>query len=333
MSILGSTFEDVENQVLEFKEFYLKLHPDTYLDDNEIYEIIKYGKWHDRLNTIILDNIFYYLKIYIPKYLSCYFNSKNNGKLIIGISDFGEITGIPFNGNLDIQIIKQYISSNISNYIDGINDITTSLNIKLINLDIIIELLEDPIDERIKVMHEKFELYKKKLDFYKDAKRKWIKEMSKYCVKIHTIINNPQLRKELIQYIKDNEGDISIIQQLEKNEEIPVILNEDFYINMKDKTNIIFWATTFKDHYIDTFQTVRPEKDILPSLINSSIILSKISDMRYKFLKSNRNLKYYLITIDILGKNNKNDVYFRLPNSNVWYYRKRITSEYGPGCI
>jgi len=333
MSVLGSMYDGEENEVLEFKEFYLKIHPDTYLENEKIYEIIKYGIWKSELNKIILDNIKFYLKIYIPKYVSCYFNSKNNGKLIIGINDYGEITGIPFNGNLDLQLIKNYISSNISKYLKGISSLSSIINITLIKLNVILELLEDNVDERIKIMNEKFNSYKSKIRSYKEAKANWIKKMSKYCVKIHTIINNKQLRKELIEFIKENNGNISIIQELEKNKEIPVLLNEEFYINMKDKNHIVYWATIFKDHHIELFQLIRPTKCLLPSLTNSSNILSKISDMRHKFISNNNDINYYLIVIDIFGKNNKNNIYFRLPNSNEWIYRKRINSEYGPGCI
>ena len=334
MSILGTFYGDTENQILEFKEFYLKLHPDTYLDEEDIYKIIKEGIWHDKLNQIILDNINFYLKVYIPKYVSCYFNSNNNGKLIIGIDDVGEITGIPYNGDLNVDTIKEYIIKNISQYITGIESINSAINVSLIKLDVLIELLENPVDGRIQLMHDKFALYKKTIDSYKEAKYNWIKKISKYCVKIHKVLNHPQLRKELIEFVKKNGGNQTIVDLLETDKEITVKLNDEFYERMKDKNDIVYWATSFKDYHIEIIQTIRPEKDILPSLINSSIILSKISDMRHKFITANKDINYYLIVIDILGKkNNKEAVYFKLPNSDTWYSRTRIESEYGPGCI
>jgi len=55
--------------------------------------------------------------------------------------------------------------------------------------------------------------------------------------------------------------------------------------------------------------------------------------MRYKFITSNKNINYYLIIIDIFGKNNEKEVLFRLPNTDIWYSRTRINLDTGPGCI
>jgi|SaaInlStandDraft_6_1057023.scaffolds.fasta_scaffold03376_9 hypothetical protein len=333
MTILGTFYGNCENQTLEFKEFYLKLHPDTYLDDDTIYEIITTGRWHDKLNMLILDNIKYYLKVYIPKYVSCYFNSQNNGKLIIGINDIGEITGIPFNGTLNLDQIKSYIMTNISQYITGINALSSAINVSLVKVNILNEILEDNVNDSIETMHENLLSYKSIMKKYKQSKEIWFVKISKYCVKIYKIINDSTLRQELIGFIKDNNGSNTIIKLLENNNKIPITLNEEFYKRMKDKNDVIYWATSFKDHHIEIIQLLRPKRKILPILTNSSIILSNISDMRYKFINSNENINYYLIVIDIFGKNNKKEVRFRLPNTDIWYSRTRVNLNTGPGCI
>jgi hypothetical protein len=333
MPVLGTYYGNSENQILEFKEFYLKIQPDEYLDDDIIYDIIKTGKWHNGLDKLILDNIKYYLKIYIPKYISCYFNSQSNGKLIIGINDSGEITGIPYRGNIDIDYIRSYITELIPRYTRGTKTIHSKIKISIEKLDVSIDFLEDPVNKLIKLMHNKLYMYKSKFSKYNDAKKIWITKLSKYCVKIFNVINDSILRSELIQFIKKNNGNANIIKHLENTQEIPVTLNEEFYIRMKDKTDLIYWATSFKDYHIGKIQKIRPSCDLLPSLINSSIILSKISDMRYKLINANKDINYYLIIIDILGKENSKDIQFRLPKSDIWYKRTRVCLNSGPGCI
>ena len=63
------------------------------------------------------------------------------------------------------------------------------------------------------------------------------------------------------------------------------------------------------------------------------MILSRTSDMNYKFYKNNQNINFYTITININRVKCDNPVEFRLPGSNTWYYRERISLPEGPGCV
>ena len=63
------------------------------------------------------------------------------------------------------------------------------------------------------------------------------------------------------------------------------------------------------------------------------MILSKISEMSLYFYKNNENINFYTIIINIFPQETKNIVDFRLPGSNNWYSRSRISLSDGPGCI
>ena len=62
-------------------------------------------------------NIQTYIKNYVPKYVSCFVNSNINGKLIIGIKDDGEYTGIPSINKITKKEILDKIMNLMNKYI------------------------------------------------------------------------------------------------------------------------------------------------------------------------------------------------------------------------
>ena len=82
-----------ESLYVEFKEFCLQ--EETEVD----YSIVKTGiiTNKEKFNNDIYKNIRIYFYKYLPKYISAFINSNIKGQLIIGVNDFGEVTGIPIN--------------------------------------------------------------------------------------------------------------------------------------------------------------------------------------------------------------------------------------------
>ena len=62
---------------------------------------------------------------------------------------------------------------------------------------------------------------------------------------------------------------------------------EKFYLRFKDKNDVVYWAGEFKDYNIEQLQKVKPSREELPKLISNSMILSRISDMNYRFIRNN----------------------------------------------
>ena len=332
MSLLGNYFDD-ESHDLEFKEFYLKISPDFLLSTEDISNIINTGVWSSDMNKIINMNIRMYFRYYIPKYVSCYMNSNINGRLIFGIDDFGEISGIPYLGDIDINSINSYFRKVLATYVNGLSDFKkVSLEVKKLNIDI--NILDDLIAEQIKDMNKKLDEYNRINLEYKQKKIKWLKEINKYSTKFYNIMNRKDSREKLTAFCKKHNAAKHIIHLLESNAEIPVELNKIFYKRFKDKNDVVYWAGEFKDYTIDRLQEIKPVKGDLPKITNNCLLLRKISDLRYRFVKFNNNINYYIIIINVNGKNNNNAVSFRLDsNTKDWLVRSRIVTSAGPGCI
>ena len=328
--LLGAFYGESENKETEFKEFYLKISPDSVLSLEEINFIVANGIYLKKLNKLIFLNLKKYLIYYLPKYLSCFINTKINGKLIFGVNDIGEITGIPYLGQIKINKIYQFINNIVSKYLDGIDDISQYYDIKFVKLNKDINILDDSADEYIQDMNKRNLRYKTIIEKYIKDKKLWLEKIAVFNTKILEILNNLDLRDELIKFIEKFSTNKIIIQLLETQHKFSY--DKDMYYRIKDRNHIFFWVAKFKDFKINELQKIKPRKKNLPSLVNNSMILSKISNMRYRFIKNNKNLNFYIIEINI--KNN-NNIYsrYRLPYSELWCYRTRVCDIYGPGCI
>ena len=72
--ILGDYIGFGESLQDEFKEFVLRLDPELFTDSSHFKEIINTGILPEGFNDIVLENIFHYFRIYLPKYISAFAN-------------------------------------------------------------------------------------------------------------------------------------------------------------------------------------------------------------------------------------------------------------------
>jgi len=162
----------------------------------------------------------------------------------------------------------------------------------------------------------------------------WLEQMSKYSTKFFTILNNSTTRKELLLFCRKNNVNNHIISTLESDKEIEINLGNFFYKRCKDPNDIMYWTGRFKDDNISKLKKTKPIIGEVPKLISRSLLLRKISYLRYKFLNKNPNLNYYLIDIQIRGEDNIKNIEFRLdPDSDEWFHKNRTILNSGPSCI
>ena len=332
MYSLGEYFSDGETLTLEFKEFFLKISPDIFFDEGDIQEIITTGKWNSQLNSLVIINVKSYISYYLGKYISCFCNSQCNGEVIIGINDDAEITGIPFQGNINMTLVKDFVFDYMTTNVKGLDDFEkVSINIEKLNRSI--DFIEDDIYAKIKNLHKKKNKYDKIINSYIKERKEWIGKFQYYSRKFSELINDQDIKSGLIKFCKDNEADETIIFALENNEYIDLEYNDKFHLRFSNPSDIVYWIGQYKDACIEKLKKKRPTKDILPKLQSYEQLLSKISLLRYRFLNNNPDLNYYLIRIKINGVSSAKKVEFKYPGCDSWISRSRIILDTGPGCI
>ena len=195
--LLGDYIGFNESLQHEFKEFSLKIDPDLFYDAKTILEIVRNGKIPENFNKILIDNLNYYFQIYIPKYVSAFSNCEEleEGILYFGVNNIGEITGIPFFGELNTKDLEKILYSVIDSVsleeeIDKlyIEKIFKEIKIELITLDIEEELISDKTEEEILIAMTKYQNYIERYNTYKEDHAKWINDLMSFTHKISYII-------------------------------------------------------------------------------------------------------------------------------------------------
>ena len=330
--ILGTYFPNKEDKYTEFKEFYLKLEPSIFLDGSQIESILQNGVWEDKMNFVIANNVKHYFQFYVPKYVSCYLNSNISGKLIFGVNDDSEITGIPYKGDINNLELDKLIKNNLSKYVRGLDNLdNVTINVNKLNIDRNLIDLNEFDDMFSNIKQNKLKHTKDLLE-YKLKRNNWLHVLSKYTTKFYNILNDKDMRLDLTNFCKSNNVSKNIIDILESNDSINVNLDEEFYKNVRNPDSIFYWAGKFKDENILRIQKQKPVRNTTTKLVDYSILLNKISNMRSKFVLNN-DINYYTITININNFETNNVVEFKLPGCNEWNTRYRISLPTGPSCI
>lgn len=328
-----------------------------YFNEKSLYELLYNYK---SLNKILFNNMVeynlneYFIK-YIPKYLSIFSKSKISGELYIGVDDLGFIEGIPYYGNLDISLLKTYINSTIE-YTRGIindsiskeikNYYYSNIDIKITELnflnedeqnsDIIIKnnLLND-LEERNNLIKDEWNKYYIEYDI-------WQNKIKKYSLKLIDLLSNNNIRKEIKEYI------IKEFNENSKKNRLNNILkyydkNDNYYKNkvftleyiqniIKDEYHPLRWLIQFKDYKLNL---LKYEKPIVPNTkVNDRIyylFCNNINNFRTHLYKSNNQIKFYMIKININIPDNILYQYieYKKINSCRWISKKRILNNIG----
>lgn len=326
----------------EFKEFILKLDPEQYYEKEDIKNIVLKGKIDTTFNNMILDNLEHYFKYYLPRYITIFGNSKlKKAHLYFGIDDYGEITGIPFIGELKIDILNEFLS-NIHYFIKNdeyeFNELSKKIKIELIKLNINTDIIDDDDTLRkiIKSHYEKYNKHKKEYEDYLVKKHYWIKEISKYTISIITMGNNPYFRNEIVKFIKKN-NDYKKFQKIidfyESDKLLDILSAEEITARKINNNDVIYWVASYKDSMVDYYKSIRPEKVFKVNFNN--IYLNQfiyLTNLKARFIKNNKNINYYLIKFTL--PTNIGDTYYRNLNlTNKWIMRRRQIINGNPGCL
>lgn len=349
--ILGDYIGFEESLEDEFKEFMFKITPEFYFSNHQIQTYVKTGILDEKIfNDFVLENLEQYLQIYLPKYISAFGNSEEikDGYLYLGVSDSGELTGIPFLGSINEEHIKNILFS-IKKWVGVDNDpenkfrdeLIQNVSFELIPLKVNIDLLEDDEEELLKLEHG-FLSFVKELEIYKIKHAKWLEELQSFTNKISYIMLDRTIRNEIASYIRENcKEDRYWIAELLESEETIEILNGIQLADYKHcDNNVYYWIMFYKDLTVNKIRKKKPAKPInIYGSLNHIYLdyFRGLSKLRRKFILNNPSLTYTILRFKIPGKKEiKEDkiIFYNQPDFvEKWYHKIRTIGIRGPCCI
>lgn len=323
------TFLEPENLNTEYKEFRYNIK--DYLGKMKIHDT-KHYNWKKILPTT-KKVIYKYFDIYFPKYLTSFANTNiENGELYFGVSDSGEVLGIPFDNKIItkdkiIKKIHKKIRSTISKFLNEtlitkseiekiVDTFIKNTNIEIIELSLDENLFDDNLDELINEYSNEYETYLTHESEYVSEKKSWIDKICYYKKSINTMINQSDIRKELIEFIKDDElVDIMIREKLIgilETQKVIEFIDGQIMDEKNDHDKLAYWITKFRDHKVTEFVKIRPKYH---NLIKPDLPYLRIVREFRPIIKQMMNcgIPMVLIKIKLLGRDAINNILPDLP--------------------
>jgi hypothetical protein len=290
------------NETLNKEYKLFTLHPKGILidpnDDTYAENLLKTGKWV--FNKSVLDNLDFYLNTYIPKYTTAFLNDiseTNYGEMYFGISDDGIIQGIPYQGELNKEVLESKVRSILqSDLINCSNSLVDYVKTEIINIDITDFKFQPSHNKIINTYLSEKKIYNNKFKKYIANKKKWLDMIDHYNNKLNNLLNNNNTRHELINYllVKSPEQK-ELIRILKSEYKFPIKTGEEITQLKKNKKSIWYWLTRWKDDMTDFVKTIKPYP---PHGLTNGIyplnIITTVIDMIPHWLKNN-NINMYLI--------------------------------------
>jgi len=311
----------------EEREYKIVCFIPTDIDNKDKVENLKSGLWI--YNSIVHGTIIRYLNTFLPKYIASFSNPKSIvkvGEFYLGVNDDGIVHGIPYDGELLINFIENQLKIIFDKKIRSVNDNDKNDYKQKIVIELIKLYKEDYynyIDYYIEYVNNQ-EREQQKLNKYLNLKKNWEKLFFKYVCKLHEIINDPLIRLELINYIKENCKNkllmLDLLVELRSNKQYKAVSYNYIEKHRNDETNIFYWLTRFKDYRVSFLKSIKP---VNPKLYYNdttpSHILCNIPNMLPFWLSKNKSLNIYLIKIKIPGNISQN---------NYLQYKDNVTGEW-----
>lgn len=340
---MGQQLDDKESLEHEFKEFCIKRCIYKYYDIGEIEQIIQSGVLNTSFNKVIDDNIEAYFMYYIPKYMAAFSNCEiENGLLSIGINDYGEITGVPYFGDLNEEILHSYLLKAIKNVRGQHNskkvkaEYVKHMKVQVIRVNTQDSdlLLYDNSSQLVESMNKQRQAYDKQYNIYLNTRKEWMSSFLSYTKSINQLLTDK--RDEIIEFIIGHNPEC-LHDILEKIQDFQLTIGSDCIYHHKDDINHhIYWIFRFKDHAVSNFLKVKPVPPTTPKILNAPYtLITHLSNMRAKFIEKNKDLKYYLIRISFSGKiKDMKHIEYYNKFKKTWITKRRVIHPmYGPCCL
>ena len=328
---LPSNFEDFigpETLNREYKEFTFNLTGLGY-DYKESIGLCESNSFE--FNSQVISNVEKYFESYVPKNIVAFYNHVSNkiyqsslndsnylvnsddsnnpinveGEMYIGISDDGFILGIPYQGELPIDMLTsrfyKYLEKNVSKsaFKGNLQDF---VKVNFIKLDFPIAKLSEykgqSHPDYSKYLESKAE-YDRIKQIKTEAYEDWKIRYSFFQRKLVVLLNSPESRILLIKFIQEREPTNPIIQLLESGKLVEDIPAHEITKVVVDKTNPYYWASSYKDYMEEVLRLQRPKpsRTEFPESSTPFNLLNSVSKMIPYWLANNSEMNLYMIQI------------------------------------
>lgn len=256
--ILGSILEP-ESVCTEYKEFRLELSYS--FEERSEPECLFYDD--TRMEQMFTDILHKNIKKYTGKYSTAFYNSDMAGSVKIGVTDLGEIIGVPIRKE-KLSSILQSVNSIFKNEL--INNVVPYVGLenhaKIVFHEIDPQNLmyysspttRDYLEAREKALTD-FEMYKKD---YSQAKKRFVETLSRYRQGLNVIINDLYIRGEFKNFLKENNA-FHMFEQILDDANSICFADAEVKIKKHDKNELIYWLALFRDICTDNIvKNLRP---------------------------------------------------------------------------
>jgi hypothetical protein len=337
MIVLGDFLSQNEDLHIEYKEFCFKLKLYRYYKINELYDIIQSGRFLYDFNQIILSNLYKYFDFYIPRYMCSFHNTQSESSehvLMLGINDFNEVTGIPFDGDLTeyTSYFQRYVNMLVATQVSSTCCVDILLEIEQCKIDKSI-LDESTIRSKLNKHETAYLNYNKEYSNYSSSKKKWIDKVFIYKSRLESFLNNPSMKEEFIQYLEEKGVKHRFEEVLRR--EVIRITNDEIQAHRYDEYHYIYWLIIFKDERSTEILNQKPIPPKECKFFNLVVcLITKLSELRSIFATT--GISYYICRIKFQKKKRFCPKLVKYNDDKIgkWRYMKRqYFSNNGPQCI
>ena len=283
----------------EYKEFSF-FKTGLRFENEKMEEYCRTNKFE--FNNLVLENMKKYIRQYIPRYATSFWNSRIlESEFYIGVNDYGIIKGIPFQGDFPLDFIQEKLKKTLEKYV-GYDDPMIRADFRDISIQfemIKVESMPTPETE----VHQEYADYcvrktqfSKKVDIFAQKYKDWKETYDVINYKLVDIANMKWSREMLIAYVKSHPNTEKITDLLESDFKLEPISGEELKLVKIDKTNLYYWVTEYKDLITNEYRKNKPVFNQTFSKTTPFNLLVS-GEMSPFWVRDNPNMNMYVLKI------------------------------------
>jgi len=337
MFMLGDFLNQNESLHREYKEFCFKIKLYKFYKITELYDIIRTGRFLYDFNQIILSNMYKYFDFYIPRYMCSFHNTHSESSehvLMIGINDYNEVTGIPYDGDLTehASYFQRYVNMLVATQVSSTCCVDVRVTIeKCVIHESILE--KSAIRSKLKRYETAYLNYNKEYSEFCLRKKEWVDKIFTYKSRLEYFLNNPKMKTEFMEYLQEK-GVKHNFEYILSRDTIR-ITNDEIQQNRFDKSHYIYWLIIFKDDRSTEILNKKPVAPPQSKFLNLVFcLITKLSELRSIF--ADNGISYYICSIEFSKRKPFCPKNLKYNDNRVGQWRcmkRQYFSTHGPQCI